>query len=66
MSIEQSGNAIQVSFDAAYTDAHGAMFDGGGQAKIAGKNTLEFKWKTVFRIRELPRSSVLPMAPPYR
>jgi hypothetical protein len=49
MSIKESGNAIQVSFDAAYNDAHGAAPDGEGQAKINGKNTLEFKWKDSFK-----------------
>jgi hypothetical protein len=48
MSIEQSGNAIKVSFDAAYNDAHGAAPDGEGQGKITGKNTLEFKWEDSF------------------
>jgi hypothetical protein len=49
MSIEQSGSAIQVSFNAAYTDAHGAAPDGGGQAKITGKNRLEFGWEDSFQ-----------------
>ncbi len=49
MSIKQSGNAIQVSFDAAYNDAHGAAPDGEGQAKVTGKNTLQFKWKDSFK-----------------
>jgi len=48
MSIEQSGNAIQVSFDAAYADAHGAAPDGQGPAKITGKNTLRFEWEDSF------------------
>jgi hypothetical protein len=48
MSIEQSGNAIQVSFDAAYTDAHGAVPDGQGPAKISGKKTLQFNWEDSF------------------
>ena len=48
MSIEQSGNAIQVSFDAAYVDAHGAAPDGQGPAKITGKNTLQFNWEDSF------------------
>jgi hypothetical protein len=48
MSIEQTGKAIQVSFDAAYVDAHGAAPDGQGQAKITGKNTLEFNWEDSF------------------
>jgi hypothetical protein len=45
MSIEQSGKSIEVSFDAAYVDAHGAAPDGGGQAKITGKNALRFNWE---------------------
>jgi hypothetical protein len=49
MSIEQSGNAIQVSFDAAYSDGHGAAPDGQGPAKISGNNTLQFKWKDSFK-----------------
>jgi hypothetical protein len=49
LGIEQSGEAIQVSFDAAYTDAHGAAPDGNGIAKITGKNTLEFQWEDSFK-----------------
>src|SRR5438270_12169920 len=41
MTIEQSGNSIEVSFDTAYIDAHGAAPDGGGQARIPGKNALQ-------------------------
>ncbi|MBO0695578.1 MAG: hypothetical protein J2P56_05695 [Verrucomicrobia bacterium] len=48
LTIEQSGGAIQVSFDAAYKDGHGAAPDGGGEAKITGNNTLEFKWEDSF------------------
>jgi len=48
LSIEQTGNAIQISFDAAYADAHGAAPDGGGEAKIAGKNKLAFNWEDSF------------------
>jgi len=48
LTIEQSGDAIQVSFDAAYKDGHGAAPDGGGEAKITGNNTLEFKWEDSF------------------
>jgi len=48
MSIEQSGNSIQVSFDAAYVDAHGAAPDGGGPTKITGKNALQFNWEDSF------------------
>jgi hypothetical protein len=43
--IEQSGNSIQVSFDAAYVDAHDAAPDGRGPAKITGKNALQFNWE---------------------
>jgi hypothetical protein len=48
LSIEQSGNAIHVSFDAAYSDAHGAAPDGEGPAKITGKNSLQFNWEDSF------------------
>lgn len=49
MSIQQSGNAIQVAFDAAYVDAHGAAPEGDGGAKITGANALEFKWEDSFK-----------------
>ncbi len=49
MSIQQSGNAIQVAFDAAYVDAHGAAPEGDGRANITGANTLEFKWEDSFK-----------------
>jgi hypothetical protein len=49
MSITQSGNTIQIAFDAAYNDAHGAAPDAEGQAKITGKNSLEFKWEDSFK-----------------
>ena len=49
MSIEQSGNAIQVSFDAAYNDAHGAAPDGQGPGRITTKDALGFKWKDGFK-----------------
>jgi hypothetical protein len=48
LSIEQSGNAIHVSFDAGYSDAHGAAPDGEGLAKITGKNSLQFNWEDSF------------------
>jgi hypothetical protein len=38
MSIQESGTAIQVSFDAAYNDAHGAAPDGEGPARIASRH----------------------------
>jgi hypothetical protein len=49
MSIQQSGDAIQISFDAAYNDAHGAAPDGEGQAKITGEKMLQFKWEDSFK-----------------
>jgi hypothetical protein len=49
LSIEQSGNTLQISFDAAYADAHGAAPDGGGEAKITGKNKLTFTWEDSFQ-----------------
>jgi hypothetical protein len=48
LSIQQSGNAVQVSFDAAYHDAHGAAPDGEGQGKITGKSNLAFDWEDSF------------------
>ena len=48
-SIEQSANAIKIAFDAAYNDGHGAAPDGEGQARITGKNTLEFNWEDSFK-----------------
>ena len=48
LTIEQSGSAVQVSFDAGFFDAHGAAPDGEGQAKIASKNKLAFNWEDSF------------------
>lgn len=48
LTIQQSGNAVQISFDAAYADAHGAAPDGDGQAKVTGKNKLTFNWEDSF------------------
>jgi len=47
LSIEQSGGAMQVTFDAAFADAHGAAPEGQGPAKISG-NTLQFKFEDSF------------------
>ena len=47
LSIEQSGNAMQVSFDAAWVDGHGAAPEAEGPAKVSG-NTLTFKFKDTF------------------
>jgi hypothetical protein len=49
MSIEQSGNAIQISFDAAQIDAHGAAPEGQGPGRIISKDALEFKWEDSFK-----------------
>ncbi|MCA1657747.1 MAG: hypothetical protein LC627_00435, partial [Verrucomicrobiaceae bacterium] len=48
LTIEQSGSALQVSFDAAHNDAHGAAPEGQGPAKISGKDTLTFKFEDSF------------------
>jgi hypothetical protein len=48
LSIEQSGGTIQVSFDAAHKDAHGAAPEGQGPARVSGKDTLTFKFEDSF------------------
>jgi hypothetical protein len=48
LSIEQSGSAMQVSFDAAWADGHGAAPEAEGPAKISG-NTLTFKFEDTFK-----------------
>ena len=48
LSIEQSGSAIQVAFDAAYNDGHGAAPEAQGPAKVSG-NTLTFKFEDSFK-----------------
>lgn len=47
LSVEQSGGAMQVTFDGAYTDGHGAAPEGQGPAKVSG-NTLQFKFEDSF------------------
>jgi len=47
LGIEQSGGAIQVTFDAAYADGHGAAPEAQGPANISG-NTLTFKFNDNF------------------
>ena len=46
-SIEQSGNAIKVSFDAAWNDGHGAAPEAEGPGTVSG-NTLNFKFEDSF------------------
>lgn len=48
LTIEQSGSAMQVSFDAAWVDGHGAAPEAEGPAKISG-NTLTFKFEDTFQ-----------------
>jgi hypothetical protein len=48
LSIEQSGSAMQVSFDAVYNDGHGAAPEAEGPAKVSG-NTLTFKFEDTFK-----------------
>ena len=47
LSIEQSASAMQVTFDGAYTDGHGAAPEGQGPARVSG-NTLQFKFEDSF------------------
>ncbi len=46
-SIEQSGGATKVSFDAAWKDGHGAAPEAEGPATVSG-NTLNFKFEDSF------------------
>lgn len=48
LSIEQSGSAMQVSFDAAWADGHGAAPEAEGPATVSG-NTLTFKFEDTFK-----------------
>jgi hypothetical protein len=47
LTIEQSGSAMQVSFDAAWDDAHGAAPEAQGPATVSG-STLTFKFEDSF------------------
>ena len=47
LTIGQSGGAMQVTFDAAWIDAHGAAPEAEGPAKASG-NTLTFTFKDTF------------------
>ena len=47
LSIEQSGGAIQITFDAAHNDGHGAAPEGQGPGKVSG-NTLQFRFEDSF------------------
>jgi hypothetical protein len=47
LTIEQSGNKMQVSFDAAWADGHGAAPEAEGPATVSG-NTLTFTFKDTF------------------
>ena len=46
-SVDQSGNALEIAFDATYSDGHGAAPDGTGAGKVNG-NTAQFTWKDGF------------------
>jgi hypothetical protein len=48
LSIEQSRGRMQVSFDAAWNDGHGAAPEAEGPAKVSG-NTLTFKFEDSFK-----------------
>ncbi len=47
LTIEESGSAMQVTFDGAYVDGHGAAPEGQGPAKVSG-STLQFKFEDSF------------------
>jgi hypothetical protein len=47
LTIEQSGSAMQVSFDAAWNDGHGAAPEAEGPATVSG-NTLNSKFEDSF------------------
>ena len=47
LSIEQSGSAMHIRFDAAWVDGHGAAPEADGPGKVSG-NTLTFKWEDSF------------------
>ena len=43
-SVHQNGIALEIAFDAAYSDGHGATPDATGSGKVAG-NSAQFTWK---------------------
>jgi len=45
--VHQSGTALDIAFDAAYSDGHGATPDATGASKVNGK-TAQFTWKGSF------------------
>ena len=46
-SVHQSGNGLEIGFDAAYSDGHGATPDATGAGKVDG-NIAQFTWKDSF------------------
>ena len=46
-SVHQSGNTLEIAFDAAYSDGHSAAPDATGAGKVNG-NTAQFTWKDSF------------------
>lgn len=48
LSIEQSGSAMHIRFDAAWNDGHGAAPEADGPGKVSG-DTLTFKWEDTFQ-----------------
>ena len=48
LSIEQSGSAMHIRFDAAWNDGHAAAPEADGPGKLSG-NTLTFKWEDSFK-----------------
>ena len=46
-SVHESGDALEIGFDAAYSDGHGATPDATGAGQVNG-NTAQFTWKDSF------------------
>jgi len=46
-SVHQIGNALEIAFDAAYSDGHGPTPDATGAGKVNG-NAAQFTWKDSF------------------
>ena len=45
MNLEQSGNAVSVSFSAGYNDGHGCAPEATGTGKVTAKGTVEFTFR---------------------
>jgi hypothetical protein len=48
LGIQPSGNSLLIAFNAAYHDGHDVAPEAQGSAKVAGKDTLEFRFRDNF------------------